>query len=138
MRNVTALTDPYAAALAAASWIPTRLRRSANTASGRSADSTMPIAIATSASRPKPLCAIFTPPVKPIAHSRYSDINFVTACGTRRFERTSVAIMPSTKKRTGGLIEKAGRSIWGKKVATFARKRIPRPRERKRPKKSPK
>ena len=50
--------------------MPIFLRRIANTANGISALSAIPSAVATTASRVTPLWAIFTPPVKPIAHSR--------------------------------------------------------------------
>ena len=102
MTNVTALTEPYVAATAAASNPDKYLLNTAYPKSGMTTASAMADPKLVATSRVKPECAKANPPFNPNAINRYNDKKREIADGISRLDLTLAANTPNTKNKIAG------------------------------------
>ena len=86
-----------ATAAASTTDIPVITRNNPKAAKGNANDSATPPAIAVSRCASTPWPATATPPLKPIANNKYSDIILAAASGTDNSDRANASANPSTK-----------------------------------------
>ncbi len=103
MMNVTALIDPYAAAIAAELKTFNFILRIKKQIRGINKDINMAATTVGNTGPPNPLLFNSSPPLKPIAKRRYSENNLGKGEGISRSDLSRTAKPPRKKKRTGGV-----------------------------------
>ena len=100
--NVTAIIEPYAAAIAAELKTSNLNLKIKNPISGINKDMTIAALKVGNTWSVKPLFCISIPPLKPIAKSRYREKSLGSGAGISKSDLKSTDIAPIKKKRTGG------------------------------------
>lgn len=102
--KVTALTDPYAAAIAPESKMFNFLFKIKKVYNGIVTEIPTPNNIDQAISVLKVSCDNSCPPLKPIANNKYKEMNFEEFCGISKSLFKHTATIPSTKKSRAGFV----------------------------------